>query len=143
MSLFLGIFAPSFIAVFSLQGEYVVRFSLPNGVFCLVTTGWDFFTSAYYVRIQSINQIMQGPRQPHVVLRVSSFFPFVLWIYMSLFLGIFAPSFIAVFSLQGEYVVRFSLPDGVFLPCDHGLDFFLHQLIMWEFNQSTKKICCN
>ena len=35
----------------------------------------------------------------------------------------------------GEYVVRFSLPNGVFLPCDHGLDF-LHQL-MWEFNQSN------
>ena len=30
---------------------------------------------------------------------------------------------IAVFSLYGEYVVRFFLPNGVFLPCDHGLDF--------------------
>ena len=30
----------------------------------------------------------------------------------------------AVFSLFGEYVVRFfSLSDGVFLPCDHGLNF--------------------
>ena len=27
----------------------------------------------------------------------------------------------AVLSLLGEYVVFF--PDGVFLPCDHGLDF--------------------
>ena len=25
--------------------------------------------------------------------------------------------------LYGEYVVRFFLPGGVFLPCDHGLDF--------------------
>ena len=32
-----------------------------------------------------------------------------------------------VFSLYGEYVVRFPLPDGIFLPCDHGLDY-LHQL---------------
>ena len=31
---------------------------------------------------------------------------------------------IAVFSLYGEYVVRFFVPDGVFPPCDHGLDFF-------------------
>ena len=31
--------------------------------------------------------------------------------------------FIAVFSLYGEYVVRSFLPDGVFLPCDPGLDF--------------------
>ena len=29
----------------------------------------------------------------------------------------------ALFFLYGEYVVRFSLPDGIFLPCDHGLDF--------------------
>ena len=35
---------------------------------------------------------------------------------------------IAVFSLNGEYVVRPLLPDGVFLPCDHGL-YFLHQLM--------------
>ena len=27
------------------------------------------------------------------------------------------------FSLCREYVVRSFLPDGVFLPCDHGLDF--------------------
>ena len=25
-------------------------------------------------------------------------------------------------SLYGEYVVRFSLPGGVLIPCDHGLD---------------------
>ena len=31
---------------------------------------------------------------------------------------------ITVLSLHGEYVVRFFLPDGVFLPFDHGLDFF-------------------
>ena len=36
---------------------------------------------------------------------------------------------ITVFSLYGEYVVRFSLLGGVFLPCDHGLDFG-RQLIM-------------
>ena len=34
---------------------------------------------------------------------------------------------IAVF-LYGEYVVRFFLPNGVFLPCDHGLDF-LYKLV--------------
>ena len=30
---------------------------------------------------------------------------------------------ISAFSLFGEYVVRSFLPNGVFLPCDHGLDF--------------------
>ena len=29
-----------------------------------------------------------------------------------------------------EYVVRFPLPDGVFLPCDHGLDFLHHRSIL-------------
>ena len=44
---------------------------------------------------------------------------------------------ILVSSLYGEYVVRFFLPDGVFLPCDHGLDF-LYQL-MRGFNQSINQ----
>ena len=48
---------------------------------------------------------------------------------MSLFPSIFFGS-IYVFSLYGEYVIRSFLPNGVFLPCDHGLDF-LHQLIMY------------
>ena len=30
---------------------------------------------------------------------------------------------IIVLSLYGEYVVHFPLPDGVFLSCDHGLEF--------------------
>ena len=45
---------------------------------------------------------------------------------MSLFPGIFCT--ISVLSLYGEYVVRFFLPNGVFLLFDHGLDF-LRQLI--------------
>ena len=31
---------------------------------------------------------------------------------------------ISAFSLNGEYVIRSFLLNGVFLPCDHGLDFF-------------------
>ena len=30
---------------------------------------------------------------------------------------------ISAYSLYGEYVIRSFLPNGVFLPCDHGLDF--------------------
>ena len=30
---------------------------------------------------------------------------------------------ISAFSLYGEYVVRSFLPNGVFIPCDYGLDF--------------------
>ena len=56
-----------------------------------------------------------------VAARVSLFFPFV-YLEISLFPSIFCT--IAVFSLYGEYVLRFPLPDGVFIPCcDHELDF--------------------
>ena len=59
-------------------------------------------------------------RCPDSHTRVSFFFPFV-YLEMSLFPNIFC--IIAVFSLYGEYVVRFFLPDGAFLSCGHGLDF--------------------
>ena len=61
-----------------------------------------------------------------IATRVSFLFPFV-YLEMSLFPSIFCA--VAVFSLYEEYVVRFFIPDGVFLPCDHELDF-CHQLIM-------------
>ena len=60
-----------------------------------------------------------------------------------LFPSIFAP--IAVFSLYGEYVVRFSLPDGVFLPCDHGLFFISTNYVKnqsnYEPNFSLWRFC--
>ena len=53
---------------------------------------------------------------------VSSFFPFfVYYLEMSLFPSIFCT--ISALSLYGEYFVRSFLPNGVFLPCDHGVDF--------------------
>ena len=55
-----------------------------------------------------------------------SCFPFV-YLEMSLFPSILC--IITVFSWYGEYVVRSLLPDGVFLPCDHGLDFFAYVMI--------------
>ena len=66
---------------------------------------------------------MHALRQPHAVTEKfsASFFVFIS-LKISLLPCIFVP--LPFFSLYGEYVVRFSLPDGVFLPCDHGLDFF-------------------
>ena len=60
------------------------------------------------------------------------FFPFVLFgdVAFSEFCTV------AVFSLYREYVVRFPLPGGVFLPCDHWLDF-LHQLMRESTNQDN------
>ena len=48
-----------------------------------------------------------------------------LHFFVSLGDAIFSEYFgtITVFFLYGEYVVYFFLPDGVFLPCDHVLDF--------------------
>ena len=56
------------------------------------------------------------------------FFPFVYLEMLSLFPSIFCTIF--AFSLNGEYVVRSVLSDGVFLPCDHRLEF-LDQLVLY------------
>ena len=48
-------------------------------------------------------------------------FSLSLFLEMSLFPSIFCT--ITVFTLYGEYVVRFPLPDDVFLPRDHVLVF--------------------
>ena len=56
------------------------------------------------------------------------FSSFVYLEMLSLFPSIFCTMF--AFSLNGEYVVRSFLSDGVFLPCDHGLEV-LGQLILY------------
>ena len=43
---------------------------------------------------------------------------------------------------HGEYVYVF-LPDGVFLPCDHGRLNFDISLSMWDFNQPIKTFSVN
>ena len=60
---------------------------------------------------------MQASRLPHV------FFFFLMSVYLEMSLSPSIFCTIAVLSLYGVYVVRSFLPDGVFLPCDHGLDF--------------------
>ena len=45
---------------------------------------------------------------------------------------------ITVLSLYGEYVQRFPITDGVFLSCDHGLDFYI-SLLCEKLIQSTKR----
>ena len=51
-----------------------------------------------------------------------SFFFLLLFIWRCRFFREFFCT-ISAFTLYGEYVVRFFLPDGVFLSCDHELDF--------------------
>ena len=64
-----------------------------------------------------------------------SFFLFV-YLEMSLFPSISCT--IAVFHSYGEYVVRFFLPEGIFLPCDHRLDFDIS--LLYVRIQSIKSI---
>ena len=79
---------------------------------------------------------MLAPQQPHAVIsyrclrpfsfvHVSSFFLF-LWKFL------FFPVFLYHYRLSvkyGEHVVLFFLPDDVFPPCDHGMDFVRIQSI--------------
>ena len=58
---------------------------------------------------------------------------------MSLFPSILCT--ISVFSLYGEYVVRSFLPNGVFLPCDHGLEFkSVYYVRIQSINQSINRL---
>ena len=68
---------------------------------------------------------------------VSFFFPFV-YLEISIFPTIFCT--IAVFSLYGEDVVRFFLPDGVFLPFVTTCWIFDIRLCENSYNQSVKDI---
>ena len=66
------------------------------------------------------------PRHLHVVNQElsASFYCFCFFLFLFLWRFAFSKYFctIAVFSLYEEYVVRFSLPGGVLLPCDPGLN---------------------
>ena len=78
------------------------------------------------MRLDSHVQLPNTCMRPFLSLEMMTFFHFCT---------------IAVFSLYGEYVVRFPpLPDGVFLLRDHGLDLIHHQLNYVEFNQSINYI---
>ena len=72
------------------------------------------------VEVAALRSIVLRYAGAPIATRVSFFFPFV-YLETSLFPNMFCT--ISAFSLCGEYVVRSFLPNGVFLPCDHGLDF--------------------
>ena len=75
-----------------------------------------------------------------IATRVSLFFPFV-YLEMSLFPSIFCT--ISAFFLYREYVACSFLPNGVFQPCDHRLDFLFltssaYYVRIQSINQNTK-----
>ena len=84
-------------------------------LFCFVQSFFSFFD-------------MHAPRQPHAVSYLTTLcvlFRFCFFLFCFFGDVAFSDCFctITVFPLYGEHVVHFFLPDGVFLPCDHGLDF--------------------
>ena len=88
---------------------------------CYVLLRFRLYAFVEAVALRSIVLRYAGaPITPRVSFSFSFSFSFV-YLEMSLFPSIFCTT--AVFSLNGEYVVRSFLPDGVLLPCDHGLDF--------------------
>ena len=75
--------------------------------------------------------VMQAPRQQQ-----NTCF-FFLFSFVSLDMSLFPSIFCTIdCRFLFVWVVRFLLPDGVFLPCDHGLSFFY--ISLWE--NSTNQI---
>ena len=95
-----------FSSLFVLYGDCIVRFPLPDGI------------SLLCVRPGS-----------HTHLANSCLYPLLFFCFLFLrgchFFRVFRvnPVFSSLFVLYGDYVERFPLPDGDFLPCDYGLDF--------------------
>ena len=97
-------------------------------LWCYLCLVYLCFRLYAFVEATAFRSIVLQCAGASIATRVSVFFIFFyLEIHMSPFPSIFC-TIIAVFSLYGEYVVRSFLSNGVFLPCDHGLDF-LHQLM--------------
>ena len=84
-------------------------------VFFLSLKPWSFVQSLFFLRYAC------APIAP-----ISYLITFCVLYFFSFFFGdVSFPEYfctITVLSLYGEDVVRFPFPDGVFLPCDHGLD---------------------
>ena len=116
--------------------------SFSNGVtFVFVFLRFRFRFRLYaFVEAAALRSIVLRYAGAPIATRVSFFFSPFLYLEMSLFPSIFCT--IAAFSMYyGEYVVRSFLPNDVFLPYGHGLDF-LHQLtyvIIQSVNQQPCK----
>ena len=94
---------------------------------CFVFVFFAFTRAAALRSIVLCSSICMRPdshmQLPNNCLRPFSFLflPFFLFLWTCRFFRVFFS--ISAFSLYVEYVVRSFLPDGIFLPCDHGLDF--------------------
>ena len=74
-----------------------------------------------FVEAAALRSIVLRYTGAPIAKRGSFFFPFVY--FEMLLLSSFLLYYCRLLFVYGEYAVCFPLPDGVFLPCDHGLDF--------------------
>ena len=80
---------------------------------------WFVFSMYASIEAAALRSIVLRYAGVSIATRVSFF---LLFIWRCRFFRVFFCT-IAVFSLYREYVVRFSLPDGDLLLCDHELNF--------------------
>ena len=133
LPLLLLLFCPSFFLKVTLNpacGEGIQTLVSSGGLVCICHDAflWCYLCfvllrSRLYAFVEATalrSTVLRYAGAP-IATRVSFFFPFV-YLEMSLFPSILCT--IAVLSLNGECVVRSFLPGGIFLPCDHELDFF-------------------
>ena len=115
------------------------RLSLVLRVFCFRILAFTdaaalFVQSVFVLRYTCAPTATRSYLTTVCVLFLFLFLPFLfLWRCSSTFCAI------SVFSLYGEYVVRFLLPGGVFLPCDHGLDVLHFSLCGNSLDQSINQ----
>ena len=110
--------------------------ALPDFIFCSLfpvqqTTSWigqrlmlsleprPFVQPSLDLRYKCVPTSLRSYLTTDCVLFLLLFFLFLFL----LFGDVAFPEYLLPFSLYGEYIVRFSLPESIFLPCDHGLDF--------------------
>ena len=108
--------------------------SLVSRLFCFVLFSFVcfFFEAAVLRSIILRSSICMRPDSNTQVTTVC------ILLEMALFPSIFVP--LPFFSLSGEYIVRFFLPGSVFLPSDHGLDFFTSAYVRTQLNSINQSI---
>ena len=84
-----------------------------------------------FVEAAALRSIVLRHAGAPIAARVSFFLLPLVYLEMSLFPSVFCT--IAASSSNGEYVVLSFLPNGVFLPRDHGLDFCVCVCVFFPF----------
>ena len=91
---------------------------VPSRICRLMIDAYNRGRDLHINRASSFFDMLHASRQPHLFLVL-----FFGGVSFSEYLCTIIPLFPFFLVLYGEYVARFPIPDGVFLPCDHGPEF--------------------